>query len=172
MAVPVDSTGLYHWPAGERFAAELPSLVALAGKRVLDLGCGQGRLGTLAMVHGAAAVVFADADAQALAAVRGVHAHDPRARFTLHQWGEALDDPDAGTFDVVLGGDILYRSAYFAALLTTIAQQLSSHGQAMLSDPRRTLDAELPMLAAAARLSWISERRETYTLVRIERSMA
>lgn len=147
---PADGTWRYQWPAGTRFLAEIDALVQVRGRRVIDLGCGQGRLGRWALAAGAAHVLFADIAAEALAAIP---AH-PRAGILVHRWGEPLP-----RCDVLLGGDILYRPACFPDLLDSVRSALGPDGLAWLVDPRSALEAELPALAAARGLAWRSERR-------------
>ena len=155
-----DGTWRYAWPAGERFLAEVAALVDVRGRRVIDLGCGQGRLGLWAAGAGAASVVFADRSAEALAAI----ALPRTGRILVHQWGEPLPP-----CDVLLGGDILYRPPTFPDLLASIATALTGcPGIAWLVDPRRTLEPELPQLAAGCGLSWHAVRQEAgYTLARL-----
>lgn len=149
----VDLTGVYRWPAGDRLVRELHLVAQLAGRRVLDLGCGPGQCGWRAQELGAAAVVFADGSPAVVAS---------RPEVLLHVWG----DPVPGApFDVILGGDILYRPECFAALLRSIALALAPRGVALLSDPRPSLEPELPFLAADAGLTWTASRRADYTLV-------
>lgn len=156
--VEADGTWRYQWPAGSRLLLEIDGLIQVADRRVVDLGCGQGRLGRWALEHGAAEVVFADLSPEALAAIP---AH-PRARLLEHRWGEALP-----TCDVLLGGDILYRPACFADLLDSVRSALLPGSIAWLVDPRSRLEDELPALAAARGLSWVAERRPGgYTLIR------
>ena len=57
-----------------RMAAALIAAADLAGRRVLDLGCGTGVLGILAHRWGAAAVVFSDLDADAVRTAAAVAA--------------------------------------------------------------------------------------------------
>lgn len=158
----VDGTWRYQWPAGTRFLAEIDALVQVRGRRVIDLGCGQGRLGRWALEAGAAQVLFADIAADALSAVP---AH-PRALACMHRWGEPLP-----ACDVLLGGDILYRPSTFPDLLASVGSSLRAPDAcAWLVDPRSTLDAELPVLAESNGLSWCAERRPAgYTLVRCSR---
>jgi len=157
-----DSTWRYVWPAGERFLSEIASLVTVRGQRVIDLGCGRGRLGLWAAQAGATSVVFADHSAEALAAIP----MSPATRRLEHRWGEELP-----TCDVLVGGDILYRPPAFADLIASVGSAIGITGTAYLVDPRRTLEPELPALAAAVGLEWSQERREAgYTLVRICRS--
>ncbi len=160
-----DSTWRYDWPAGGRLLGELAALIDPRGRRVVDLGCGRGRLGAWALAQGAAEVIFADQSANALAEVAARH---PQGRTLVHRWGEPL--PPA---DLVLGGDILYRAALFPELIASLASALSQGGLALLADPRQTLEPELPRLAAAHGLDWREERRPAaYTLVRVVPSQA
>ena len=153
-----DGTWRYQWPAGSRFLAEIADLVQVAGRRVIDLGCGQGRLGRWALQAGAAEVIFADHAAEALDLIPD----QPGARRLVHAWGEPLPP-----CDVLLGGDILYRASLFPALLDSVASALTTPAAgAWLVDPRTNLEAELPRLAAARGLRWDNRRRPTgYTLV-------
>jgi len=155
-----DGTWRYVWPAGARFLEEIADLVPVVGKRVIDLGCGQGRLGCWALAAGAAEVVFADQSESALAAIPD----QPGVRRLVHSWGEPLPP-----CDVLLGGDILYRSAAFPALLDSVASALRQKGSmAWLVDPRTQVEPELPHLAAERGLSWLPERRrDSYTLIRV-----
>ncbi len=58
---PSPAFGDGHHPS-TRMAAELLLTVDVAGKRVLDLGCGTGVLGLIAHKRGASAVIFSDID--------------------------------------------------------------------------------------------------------------
>jgi predicted nicotinamide N-methyase len=162
-----DLTWAYGWPAGQKLGADLADLVTCQGLRVADLGCGRGHNGFSALALGAAVVAFADASALALdfvAAVAAANALEPRCRICQHEWGEPL--PGA-PYDLILGGDILYRPDWFARLLDTLASSLAPHGLALLSDPRQALDDDLPRLARAAGLTWETTRQtHGYTLVR------
>ncbi|MBA3685150.1 MAG: methyltransferase domain-containing protein, partial [Planctomycetes bacterium] len=163
-------TWRYAWPAGVRLSAELPELADCRDRRVADLGCGQGHNGLMALLGGAASVLFADAAPSALQWVRQViDANDlaARAQAVEHRWGDPLPGVPC---DLILGGDILYRPECFAGLLDTIATSLAADGQALLSDPRRSLDEPLPELAAVRGLAWNEERRAGWTLVRVGRS--
>ena len=138
--------------------AEIADLVPVAGKRVIDLGCGQGRIGRWALQAGAAEVIFADHAAEALDLIPDL----PGARRLIHAWGEPLPP-----CDVLLGGDILYRASLFPLLLDSLASALvTPAATAWLVDPRTHLEPELPRLAAARGLRWNSQRRPAnYTLV-------
>lgn len=164
-----DVTCLYQWPAGA-FLATLPSTRdACVGRHVADLGCGRGTLGLSACAHGAARVLFADASAVAidfLTRTISANALGERAQAVQHTWGTPLP---AGPWEVILGGDILYRPECFAALFDTIATSLTPDGCVLLSDPRITLEECLPRLADERDLTWETARIAHITLVTITR---
>jgi predicted nicotinamide N-methyase len=163
-----DITGAYQWPAGAALAGELAQLYNCRVKRVLDLGCGRGALGFTALSHDAEHVVFADASPIAVDLVqRTIAANELTDRATVVQlsWGDA---PPLGPYDLILGGDILYRPGLFPALARTIAQGLSPSGTCLLSDPRTTVESDLPAIFFAAGLTWESKRQGAYTLFRCE----
>ena len=164
-----DVTCLYQWRVGAQLAERLPSLVPCAGKRIADLGCGLGTLGLSALAHGADAVLFADGSRIAIDLLQRTiiaNALDQRARAALHAWGEPLP---YGPWEVILGGDILYRPDFVPQLLATIATSLTPDGCALLSDPRITLEEQLPALAGAQGLSWTSRRDDGITIITLRR---
>ena len=163
-----DITGAYQWPAGAALASDLEHLVNCRGQRVLDLGCGRGALGFTALSHGAQQVVFADASPIAIDLVqRTIAANELTDRATVIPltWGDA---PPLGPYDLILGGDILYRSVLFPALAHTITQGLSPSGTCLLSDPRMIVETDLPAIFFATGLTWESKRQPAYTLFKCE----
>jgi SAM-dependent methyltransferase len=84
-------------------AAAIVELVPLAGKRVLDVGCGKGRLTSLAAACAKSVYAF-DPSAENVAAARAALTSEERrrVRFAVHD-AEALDVPHE-RFDVALCG--------------------------------------------------------------------
>jgi predicted nicotinamide N-methyase len=164
-----DVTCLYQWPVGATLAARLADQVSCQDRRVADLGCGLGSLGLSALALDAREVLFADGSAIAIDLLQRtitLNGLGKRARAERHRWGEPLP---AGPWDVILGGDILYRPDYFPQLLSTIATSLSNAGCALLSDPRTTLEERLPDLAATQGLTWTSRRDDAVTIITLRR---
>jgi hypothetical protein len=105
---------------------------------------------------------------EALSGARVDAENEPRAAFHQHRWGE----PMPRRYDLILGGDILYRADCFPALLDSIASGLAANGLCLLSDPRERLEDELPQLAAERGLTWTTERRRDFTLARLQTTAA
>ncbi len=164
-----DRTGGYAWPGGVRLARLLGELADCTGCRVVDLGCGQGVLAQAALAHGAREVLCLDGASAALAGAQAALGHDPRAAVARYEWGQ----PHAfGRFDVVLGGDVLYRPECHAQLLTSIQLLLADQGLALLGDPRQRLEEELPELARSLGLSWTALPAADLSVVRLRHAAA
>jgi ubiquinone/menaquinone biosynthesis C-methylase UbiE len=69
-------------------AAAIAALLSLEGKRVLEVGCGEGRLTTLAASHAASVYSF-DPSAENVAAARAALTTEQRrrVRFAVHDAG-------------------------------------------------------------------------------------
>jgi malonyl-CoA O-methyltransferase len=104
-------------------------LPPLTGRRVLDIGCGDGRWCRYAQAQGAAWVVGADFSAEMLRAARGGTACRALAAADMR----ALPFADA-SFDVAIHALALGHVAEPAATLREIAQVLCDGGQLALVD--------------------------------------
>jgi 2-polyprenyl-3-methyl-5-hydroxy-6-metoxy-1,4-benzoquinol methylase len=84
-------------------AAAIGALVSLGGKRVIDVGCGEGRLTTFAAARGATVYAFDPSRENVLAADAALTAEQRRrVRFGVHN-AEALE-VSRERFDVALCG--------------------------------------------------------------------
>jgi len=128
---------------------------AIASKRVLDLGCGQGLAGCAAAALGAN-VLFADLEPPALLFAKlNSLPFSPRVRTRRLNWQrDRLDE----RFDVILGADILYERKQWEFLEPFWRAHLSHAGSVLLGEPgRQTGDLFVEWIAQRG---WWLERFE------------
>ena len=110
-----------------------PSIV-LAGRAVLDLGCGVGLTGLVAAARGAE-VWFADRERVALEFVKasleqnGLRGHTIAVDF--------VRDRPARRFDLVIGAEIVYEPAAYEPLAAFLDAAVAPHGELLLTDAFR-----------------------------------
>jgi len=117
---------------------------------VIDLGCGLGLVGLAAAARGAR-VTFLDWEPRALAIVAASveTAGVADCSYVTADWRDAT----LGSFDAVLGADILYESRNVHAVADFLARHLSPAGEAFIAVPGRLNAAALPAEAARVGLS-------------------
>jgi 2-polyprenyl-3-methyl-5-hydroxy-6-metoxy-1,4-benzoquinol methylase len=123
------------WPASVGMARQLMKGPDLAGRRVMDLGCGIGIAGLAAATRGAH-VHFVDLEPDALRFARFNARKLPSERLSFEQldWFEATV---AQCFDLVLLADVAYEERNFEPLERHLRSCLSDQGQCMVGDPYR-----------------------------------
>jgi len=139
------------WPAGEALARHVLGMDDLAGRRVLDLGCGVGAEGLAALVQGAR-VTFFDWEPRSLEIVAASARRlrlEPEALVT----GDWRAPSSLERFDLVLAADVLYEQGNAAPVAQFLARHLAADGAAWLADPRRFEADALPTAARAAGLA-------------------
>jgi len=124
------------WPSAISLARHLHER-DLAGTRAIELGCGVG-LPTVAALASGARVLATDHYEAAL----DFAAHNARANLDYEPETALLDwrTPDngrLGTFDLVLGADVLYERPNAVALADLIPRLLAPDGEVLVADPRR-----------------------------------
>jgi predicted nicotinamide N-methyase len=126
----------YPWPAGAALARVLldnPHLVA--GRRVLDFGCGGGIASIAAALAGAAEVIANDLDPWALAVTRlAAEAQDLHVT-PLHADLTALDD--LPSCDVVLCGDLGYERSAAPAQRAVLLRARAAGARVLAADAGR-----------------------------------
>lgn len=168
-AVEEGATWPYCWPGGERLALDLANLTQHLPRHttVVDLGCGRGLLGMVAIYLGFNHVTFADGDPLPLTLLAESLSPYPHSKTALVNWGQAVP---GGRAELLLGGDVLYRPQYHDHLLATIAESLSDQGCAYLGDPRSQIEADFASRAQRHGLHCHSELRPgPYTLCTLRR---
>ena len=146
--------GLLLWPSAVALAELLASMSgALAGVRVLELGCGLGLPGLTALSAGAS-VTLSDHEPAAVelalenAALNGL----PRPDVLLADWASW---PGTAMYDLVIAADVLYERAAGSALLNVVERSLAPGGVFLTADPERP--QALERLASAEQSGWCVE---------------
>ena len=130
----------YHWAGGlalARFLLDHPERVA--GRRVLDLGCGAGLVAIAAAKAGAERVIAADIDRYAIAALRLNAAHNGVV-ITAIEGDPTQSDPPA--VDLVLVGDLFYERDLARRVTAFLDRGLAAGMAVLIGDPWR---AHLPI---------------------------
>ena len=124
----------FAWAGGQALARwVLDHPEAVRGARVLDFGAGSGLVGLAAARAGAGAVLCADVDPLAVAAVR---VNAAACALPVGATGEDLVGRDGG-WDVVLAGDMLYEAQAAARFLPWLTALQQRGARVLLGDPRR-----------------------------------
>jgi predicted nicotinamide N-methyase len=139
------------WRSGVALARELEG-EALAGRRVMELGCGLG-VPSIAAARAGASVLATDVRPEALALVRrNAKQNGVRIETTTYDWGAT---GRLASVDLVLAADVLYERSAVAPLLSLLPELAP---EAWLADPGRP--------AAGAFLEQASRRWSVETRVR------
>ena len=126
----------YPWGGGAalaRYVLDHPACVA--GKRVLDLGCGSGLVAIAAVLAGAGAVTANDLDPRACVAAR-LNGAANGVSFAVTE-GDLLDGA-APLADVVLVGDVFYDPALALRSAAFLERCVAAGLEVLVGDPYRT----------------------------------
>ena len=124
------------WPSGLALAEHLGEL-ELAGKKVLELGCGLAVPSFAAALAGAE-VVATDwaSEAVDLAAANAV-VNGLSVTSAVLDWGSGSRASVVGHFDLVIAADVLYEERNTLPLLALLAETVAPGGEALIADPGR-----------------------------------
>jgi len=123
------------WPAG-RLLAETMSLWDIAGKRILELGCGLGLASLVLQLRGAD-IVASDHHplAEPFLAYNAALNDMPAVPYRTLRW----DVPHAtlGRFDLIIASDVLYERGQAERLASLLARHANQSCEVLISDPGR-----------------------------------
>jgi predicted nicotinamide N-methyase len=111
----------------------------LAGRRVVELGCGVGLPAIVALARGAEVLATDHYEAALDFAAHNARLNTGRDLATaLLDWHAPVTEAkDLGPFDLVLAADVLYETRNAPALAALIPRLLAPGGEVLLADPRR-----------------------------------
>lgn len=123
------------WPAG-KVLAEAMWTHDIAGKRILELGCGLG-LSSLVLSRRRADITASDYHPLAgdFLARNSSANHLPLIGFRALDWSRP--DPDLGHFDLIIGSDILYERGHAELLAGVIERHAATTCEVVITDPGR-----------------------------------
>jgi predicted nicotinamide N-methyase len=155
------------WPAGVALAQAV-AVRPLAGRRVLELGCGLGLVSVTAALAGASVLaVDRSPEATAYAAVNAA-----RNGVTIDTAVCAFDQPERllreAPWDLVLAADVLYEQRNVPVLVWLLPRLVDATGEVWLADPGRSMLSRF--LAAVDAAGW--QRDQAGTIHRLTRPRA
>lgn len=123
------------WPAG-KLLAETMSSFEVAGKRVLELGCGLG-LSSLVLQRRKADITASDHHplAELFLQRNAMQNHLPHVAYRDLPW--EIPDATLGRFDLIIGSDILYERGHAELLAGIMLRHASEHTEILITDPGR-----------------------------------
>ncbi len=139
------------WASSPALARHLRQRPDLAGKELLELGCGLGLAG-IAAAQAGAVVLMTDYEEDALEFARFNAAMNlgpgelSRVAFRRMDWRNA-EIPER--FDIIMGADIAYERRNFEPLLCLVRRLLRPGGSFLLSDPDREIGRDFIRLAGS-----------------------
>lgn len=144
------------WPAGVVLADAMANL-DIAGKRILELGCGLG-LASLVLRRRGADVIATDVHplADAFLAYNSALNDLPAVPYRELRWDELQDE--LGLFDVVIGSDVLYEHGHILQLATLVAAHAKPSAEVVVVDPGRGNSAAFSRALAGQGFTLVEQR--------------
>lgn len=129
------------WPAGQRLAEAMQAF-DVAGKRVLELGCGIG-LASLVLQRRGADVLATDLHplAETFLAYNAALNGLPAVHFRRLGWASAR--PALGRFDLIVASDVLYERGQAESVAQVIADYATEHAEVIVTDAGRGYASKL-----------------------------
>ena len=123
------------WPSG-RVLAEAMSTFDVAGKRILELGCGLG-LSSLVLARRRADIVASDHHplAESFLAYNAGLNDLPAVVYRDLPW--MVPDATLGSFDLIIGSDILYERDHAVQIAAMMLRHAKPDAELLITDPGR-----------------------------------
>ena len=135
------------WPAG-RMLAQAMQRFDIAGKRILELGCGIG-LPSLVLQKRGADVVASDMHplAEVFLAYNAALNGLPALHYRQMRWDAPMSA--LGRFDAIVASDVLYERDSAEALSAVIEHHAEARAEVLITDPGRGNSARFSQLMSA-----------------------
>ena len=127
------------WPSGH-VLAEAMSRFAVAGVRILEIGCGLG-LPSLVLKRRGADVTASDHHPLVESFLEYNAVLNGLEPIAYHDLPWAIPDAGLGFFDLIIGSDILYERDHPALLSGLLLRHAGARAQIVITDPGRGLSA-------------------------------
>lgn len=123
------------WPSG-RVLAEAMCDYEVAGKRILEIGCGLG-LSSLVLQRRHADITASDYHplAEPFLEYNASHNGLPNVRFHTLPWSQP--DQALGRFDLIIGSDILYERNHASLVSGVLLRHARPEAEVLITDPGR-----------------------------------
>jgi len=144
------------WPSG-RMLAQTMERADVAGRRILEIGCGIG-LSSLVLQRRGATIVASDIHPLAegfLAYNAALNALDA-VPYRQMRWDVALTT--LGRFDMIIASDVLYERGHASLLADVVQRHAEPRAEVVISDPGRGNSAALSRLLDAQGFSLHASR--------------
>lgn len=144
------------WPSG-RVLAEAMSGFDIAGKRILELGCGLG-LSSLVLQRRRADITASDHHplAESFLEFNATLNALPAIAYRDLPW--AVPDDSLGRFDLIIGSDILYERGHAVQLAAMLVRHAQPDAEVLITDPGRGNSGEFTRALATQGYSVIEQR--------------
>ena len=135
------------WPSG-RLLAQAMSRADIAGKRILEIGCGIG-LASLVLQRRGADIVATDMHplAEPFLAYNAALNALPAVHYRQMRWDQPL--PTLGDFDMIIASDVLYERNHADLLSSVVARHARGNAEVLVTDPGRGNSAPFTRLMIA-----------------------